>query len=242
VEFDPDAGMVTGEPRAVVTRASMESFFVQVHAAATPGLLACVPGGERAVGRLAWVDEAGDTEYLDAPALTDGAVDVSDDGRRLAVHVGDVTDYIWLYDLERREGRRLTAGEYGGWPVWHPDGKSVSFRAWRELVSGSRIVSHRLGAAKALYELAAPADATRYSWRPDGRVLATVRGFDSTVTFVGTDQAPALAAREFFGNMPSFSPDGTRSWPACGRSAPARTTPSGRMPSRCGTNRSSTRP
>ena len=44
-------------------------FFYQGHFAASDnGLIAYVPGGDRAIGRLAWVDRRGQTEFLPPPA------------------------------------------------------------------------------------------------------------------------------------------------------------------------------
>ena len=48
-----------------------------------------------------WVDRQGRTELLSAPARLYGVVDLSPNGERLAVHVADVTDYIWVYDIQR---------------------------------------------------------------------------------------------------------------------------------------------
>jgi serine/threonine-protein kinase len=57
VRFDVTRRVTLGEPVQVVSGASMESLFGQVHAAVSNnGLIAYVPGGERALGRLAWVD------------------------------------------------------------------------------------------------------------------------------------------------------------------------------------------
>ena len=135
--------MTEGESRPVAAGVAMESLFRQVHASGSDQMLAYVPGGERALGRLAWVDERGETEYLNAPVALYGIPDVSDDGRLLAVHVGDVTDYVWIYDFARREGRRLVVGESSGWPVWRPGGETLAICAWTDAISGSRVVLQR---------------------------------------------------------------------------------------------------
>ena len=44
---------------------------------------------------------------------------------RVAIPVADVTDYVWIYDLIRHEGRKISAGGSAGWPVWWPDGQSL---------------------------------------------------------------------------------------------------------------------
>ena len=49
----------------------------------------------------------------------------------LAVHVGDVNDYVWVYDIPRQEGRKLATAGKAGWPVWMPDAKTISYVSWQ---------------------------------------------------------------------------------------------------------------
>jgi serine/threonine-protein kinase len=213
IAFDPEKGVTGGESRPVAAGVAMESLFQQVHATASGQVIAFVPGGERALGRLAWVDERGQTEYLNTPSATYGVLDLSDDGRSLAVHVGDVTDYVWIYDFARREGRRVVVGESSGWPLWSPDGQTLAIRAWTDESSSSRVLSQRNDGSGSPREIAGRAARAlgAYSWSPDGRVLAlsTVGGASASVSFAGADGAPARATElTFAGHMPSFSPDG----------------------------------
>jgi serine/threonine-protein kinase len=217
IAFDPEKGVAEGEPRTVATGASMDSLFQQAHVAASGQVIAYVPGGERALGRLAWVDERGNTEYLDAPAATYGTLDLSDDGQRLAVHVGDVTDHVWLYDLARREGRRLAASASSGWPVWSPGGQALALRTWTEDFSGSRVVLQPVDATGSPRVIAERAEANvgaflgAYSWSHDGRVVALSSiGSNPTVSFARADDTTSQGSLEttFSGHMPSFSPDG----------------------------------
>ena len=130
IPFDIERREVTGEAIQVSTNVAMDSLFGQVHADVSDnGLLVFASGGDRSIGKLAWVDRIGDIEYLkDAPTLTYGVVDLAPDGRRLAAHVADVSDYIWIYDFDRRTGRRLSATESYGWPrLRPPDGGEVLF-------------------------------------------------------------------------------------------------------------------
>jgi Tol biopolymer transport system component len=218
VAFDPQRGEVTGDPQPLVSGVSMESFFGQVHAASTtPDVLAYVPGGERARGRLAWVDEKGAAEFVPSPPMTFGVMNVSPDGRRIAAHVADVTDYIWIYDLDRREGRRMPGTERRGWPLWTRDGQSISFRAWQELSTSSSVVSQRLGGGSNGEELvsAGGVAAYPYSWSPDGKVLALSMLSDRSIGYVKAGSAPQPAGKgEHTGLMPTFSPDGR--WVAYG--------------------------
>jgi serine/threonine-protein kinase len=217
VALDPQRGEVRGDPHPLVPGVSMESFFVQVHAASsTNAVLAYVPGSERARGRLAWVDEGGRTELVPSPPMTFGVVSISPDGRRIAAHVADVTDYIWVYDVERREGRRLPAGERRGWPLWSRDGRSIAFRAWQDGSNSSKVVSQRLDGGT-VQELVAAGGAVPYpySWSPDGSVLAINLISERGISYVKTGSAPQPAHKgEYSGLMPTFSPDGR--WVAYG--------------------------
>ena len=201
---------VLGDAAQVVSGASMESLFGHVHAAVSNnGLIAYVPGGERALGRLAWVDRQGRTEYLPAPTRVYEAVDLSPDGARLAVHVADVTDYIWVYDIMRGEGRKLTAGEHSGWPVWSPDNQTLAFAAWRS-VDQRRLLSRPVdggGPAKELLSASSDRSVIAYSssWSPDGRVLA-VTGTGGGEFFDLRDNLKRVG--EPVGFQPHFSPDG----------------------------------
>ena len=212
IAFDPGLGVTRGDSRSVASGVAMDSLFQQVQATASGPVLAYVPGGERSIGRLAWVDEQGQTEFLNAPDAVYGVVSLSRDDRRLAVHVGDVNDHVWVYDFARREGRRLVVGENSGWPAWSPDGQSLAVRAWADEISASHVVTSRVDGGASPREIAGRAvpPVGAYSWSPDGRLLALsslVSG--PMVSFAGADGAGAgPASLTFPGHMPAFSPDG----------------------------------
>jgi serine/threonine-protein kinase len=203
VRVDVERETPVGEPVQIVTDASMESLFGQVHAASSRGVLAYVPGGERARGRLAWVGRRGGVEYIPADTRVYGTVDLSPDGTRIAAHVADVVDHLWTYDLAQGVGRRLALDEHSGWPVWAPDSRTLAFARWTS--AERRSVSARTGDAAPVALL--PASGRRsvipYAWSPDaGTVAAT--GVDGGFFDVKTQQQVAAAV----GNMPQFSPDG----------------------------------
>jgi Tol biopolymer transport system component/tRNA A-37 threonylcarbamoyl transferase component Bud32 len=174
VRFDAGRREVIGEPQPVVAGVAMESFFSQVHAAVSDnGLIAYVPGGDRALGRLAWVDRQGRTEVLSPPARIYGSLALSPNGQRLAVHMADVTDYIWVYDFGRGEGRGLTFKGNSGWPVWNPDNATIAFSAYQS--TKSRIMVRQADGGGAVRQLGPEFDNLKSptSWSPDGRMLAT---------------------------------------------------------------------
>jgi Tol biopolymer transport system component len=129
----------------------------------------------RSIGRLAWVDRQGRVEYLPIPPGVYGVFDLAPAGDRVAVHVGDVTDHVRIYDLARGETRRLPAGPSSGWPVWSPDGRSITHAAWRAPGEiGARVVTQAADGSGSVREMLAglPEALIPESWTPDGRVLA----------------------------------------------------------------------
>jgi hypothetical protein len=201
--FDLERLQVVGDPAPVVSNVSMQSVFPQMQAVTSgSGVLVYVSGGDRSLGRLAWVDRRGDTEFLPVPERIYGALDLAPGGMRLAVQVMEVTDYIWIYDIDRDEGRKLTAPGNAGWPVWTPDGKSVTFTSWR---SGERRILERSADGSGTpVELASAGRAS--SWSPDGQVLAL-----APCRFLRRDGRPGPEWQEPAGSMwgmPAFSTNG----------------------------------
>jgi Tol biopolymer transport system component/tRNA A-37 threonylcarbamoyl transferase component Bud32 len=215
VPFDPGTGRVEGAPTTIAAGVSMDSTLRGVvHASASNnGVIAYVPGGNRSIGRLAWVDRQGHVEYLPTPPRVYGVLELTPGGDRVAVHVGDVTDYVWIYDLVRREARRLPAGESSGWPIWNPDGRTITHAAWRSAGAiGESVVAQASDGSGAVRQILAglPDAVVPESWTPDGQVLAVRlvgeglrRGL---VTADGRLERIPTKDIEQFGS--DFSPDG----------------------------------
>jgi hypothetical protein len=208
--FDADRKEVTGEPVPVAAGVAMESLFCQVHASySRNGMMAFAPGGDLSVGKLAWVDRNGKVEYLDAPRRVYGVVELAPDGRRLAVQVADVKDYIWIYDFARREGRRLPGSDHNGWPIWSPDGHRIA-AVISQTGKQPNVLSIREaeGGRETDPPVNFPDQSSRaHSWSPKENVLAAVN-FDTTwhVSFLMVGKT--VLTPGFDGNSPSFSPDG----------------------------------
>lgn len=131
VAFDPKRLEVRGEPVPVLRGVAMDSSLLHAQITVSEtGSVAYVPGGDRAIGRLARVDRLGHVEVLPAGPDHYGQLDLSPDGTRLAVHVTGANDYVWIWDLRRSERRRLTGSFPAGWPIWSPTGEFVAFSSW----------------------------------------------------------------------------------------------------------------
>ena len=127
VGFDLDALEVQTEPVRVASNVRMDGLFANVQAAASDnGVLVYAPGGDSARGRLAWVDRDGGTEFLLTPERAYGQLDLSSDGRRLAVDILDVRDHILIY--EPGLGETLLQGpvhQYAA--VWSKGGDKIAY-------------------------------------------------------------------------------------------------------------------
>ena len=128
VRFDSETGTVSGEPVTVVRGVSMDSTFAQVQVAVSrSGAVALVPGTDRSVASVGWIDRQGSRGLLPLEPRLYGSLDLTRDDRYLALHVGDVKDYVVVYDLELGQERRLPGSRGDGWPVWSRDGRRIAF-------------------------------------------------------------------------------------------------------------------
>jgi serine/threonine-protein kinase len=128
--FDP-ARLTVGDPVPVASGVRMHAVYPHLQlAVSATGVLVYVPGGDVAVAGIAWVDRQGHAEFLAIEPRVYGMLDLSDDGRRLAVHVSDNNDYILIYDVERNSSRRLPTPESAGWPKWSPNGDALAYTSF----------------------------------------------------------------------------------------------------------------
>ena len=211
IRFDPILGQTSGEPALIASGVSMESILNEVHATTSDmGVMAYVPGGDRSMGRLAWVDHQGRAEFLPTPTRLYNTVSLSPDGRKLAAHVADFPGYVWVYDIARGEGRRLTTDERepSGWPIWAPDGRSIAFRAWHS--SGRFRVLMQSVEGGSVRELLPAGEQSGYpaGFSGDGRLLAVRAGLAhfSILTLGGRLEQFAAPGVRF--GIPDLSPDG----------------------------------
>ena len=202
--FDLGRRRASGRPILLVSSVSVQSAFGHVQAAVAPGVLAYVPGSDGAVGTLTWVQRDGSTEPVDAARRLYGGLDLSRDGRRLAAVVGDVVDYIWVFDIARGQGRRLPAAASAAYPVWNPDGSRIA--AMLRDPAQPRQRRFRIQPA----DDGAPGEPVNSpdmidDWSPDGRVIA-FRGL--YFLSIDTGRTWRLAPSAAFRWGTQFSPDG----------------------------------
>jgi Tol biopolymer transport system component len=211
-KFDT-ARNVVGDPVPVASGVRMHAVYPHLQlAVSATGVLVYVPGGDMAVAGIAWVDRQGRSEFLPIEPRVYGMLDLSDDGRRLAVQVSDNKDYILIYDVERNSSRRLLTDESAGWPKWSPGGDALAYtsfapgKPYRILVQS--VDSDRPPRAVA----EAPIRLTPTTWSVDGRL--TFYGLLSSrigSVFVPRDGATPPSAPEYMsfpGTVHDITADG----------------------------------
>jgi Tol biopolymer transport system component len=173
------------------------------------------PGAVRS--QLVWLDRAGKRSGVLGILADYGNVELSPDGRRLAVAVLDSargTREIWMYDVATGRHTKFTSDLADeNWLIWSRDGSHVVFNSQRnrglDLYQAS---SSGTGGDEALLIDGDPK--WPVSWSPDGRFILYVinsqrTGNDVLVLPLFGDRKPfpfmQTAAVE---NWASFSPDG----------------------------------
>lgn len=209
VAFDIERLEVSGQPVPVVSDVGMESFFNQAQVTfSDSGSLLYVPGGDFSRGLLASVDRRGNAEFLPMPERLYGVFDLAPNGNRLAIQVADINDFIWIYDMDRQEGRRLTATGAAFWPVWSPNGTSIAFSSKRpgDLWKILRQDLDTRGASEELFTNPRPTSPN--SWTPNGQVLAVSENSDDGLIRIG------FLSVEDFSNPKWPLAGGSNSWGA----------------------------
>ena len=173
------------------------------------------PGAVRS--QLVWLDRAGKRSGVLGILADYGNVELSPDGRRLAVAVLDSTRgtrEIWMYDVATGRHTKFTSDPADeNWLIWSRDGSRVVFNSQRnrglDLYQAS---SSGTGGEEALLIDRDPK--WPVSWSPDGRFILYVinsqhTGNDVLVLPLFGDRKPfpflQTAAAE---NWAAFSPDG----------------------------------
>ena len=111
--FDLSRTIVTGTAVPVLDGVRREASGVPQFAVSGNGMLAYVRGVDMGITRPVWVDRVGTEESIPIRPDRYGALDLSPDGRHLAISIISTTTDLWLSDFSPgAEPRRLTS--YGG--------------------------------------------------------------------------------------------------------------------------------
>ena len=216
--FDIDRLVTTGEPIRVgmdEIEASPQAY--AYFAVSESGVLAYQRARAKGSDRLEWLDRAGRELSVVGASGTYNNVELSPDGRRVAVAIVDArlqTRDLWLFDIARGVRTRFTfepTDERS--PVWSPDSSKLAYNAG---TAGSFDLFERgangEGAVRLLLKDGLSKDPM--TWSPDGRFLlyrvsSSAGGNDIWVLpMIGNQKPYPLLATPFGENYARFSPDG----------------------------------
>ena len=212
-KFDPERQTI-GDPVPIASNVRMHALYPYLQLATSDaGVLAYVPGGDVAVATVAWVNRQGQAEFLPIEPRIYGRFDLSDDGRRLALQVGDTNDYLLIYDMERGSSRRLATTDSAGWPKWSPSGDMLAYTSFAEQ-KPYRVMVQRVDSDRPPVPVAeATTRLTPSTFSPDGRRLTFYLWPGNRIGTVSIprDGATSVAEAEymnFAGSAHDVSPDG----------------------------------
>jgi serine/threonine-protein kinase len=181
-------------------------------AVSATGTLVYVPGSASESQSLAWVDREGVETPLAVPPGFYFNPRLSPDERHVAVTVVTTLESdVWVYDVARITGSKLTAGGRNMWPLWSPDGTRIAYASSR---SGSTNVYWKRADGSGTEEQLTSTAYTNYpqSWSPDGATLAITEVSEEgrasiAMLPLGGTRRPTPFHQER-GNQGAFSPDG----------------------------------
>jgi serine/threonine protein kinase/Tol biopolymer transport system component len=215
--FDPKRIAVTGQATRVTDDANFDSgVWRGTFTVSENGVLAYQLARQGSGGRLTWVDSSGRRIAPVAEKSEAYSPELSPDGRRASVVMGDPNNDVWVYELDRGVQTRLTTNVQAQVaPVWSPDGSQIAFvqglREGREEFVLSTVPADGAGKQRQIYTSRERIEVA--DWSPDGRYLLVDRGnIGATDIWVFPIAEPAkafpLVQSQFLERSGQFSPDG----------------------------------
>ena len=213
--FDSTRLALAGDAVPLVDQVGRFGVFPSYSASAN-GVLIHHAGTSDTKGQLTWVDRQGRSlGTLGDPATFGNRLNVSPDGTQVAAEVTDWGNFardVWVFDVSRGVGTRLTFGGFSYAPVWSPDSREIAF-AFRVALGGHARLRRRLANGGGEEELLAETGGTSTSWSPDSRFLlyhSRISGSDDLwVLPIGPSAKPStLLSTPASEREGAFSPDG----------------------------------
>ncbi|MEQ1857133.1 MAG: protein kinase [Longimicrobiales bacterium] len=174
--------------------------------------------GAGSASELVWVSRDGRVEPVDETWTGEfGSPSLSPDGTRVTVAIQGATSMdIWVKLLDRGPSTRLTLdGGRSDYPIWTPDGGSVTFTSDRAGPSFDLWTKRADGSAEPVLELDEEWALAEAAWSPDGawfihRTSSNLRGAGDILghPHPRTAAPVPLVASSFTELAPMVSPDG----------------------------------
>jgi len=203
---------VTGPPVPVLEKVLSDSVSGTAQFAfSNNGLLVYAPGADIGRSIPAWIERQGNIQPLPIPAQIYGTFKLSPDGKRLAIRVRELQYNVYIYDVARGTGTRLTLEGNNYYPIWTPDGKRVVFCCRMEGEENWNLFwALADGSSEAELLCSSKSKLAPCSWSSDGKNLALYDGHLDILLLPleGQRELEPLLGTEFSEVFPAFSPDG----------------------------------
>jgi serine/threonine-protein kinase len=213
VPFDPDRLEVSGRPEVVTEGVAADPLTGAAgFALSRNGTLAYIRGEVTQDKRLWELGLDGHERLLREEPDYFANVDVSPDGRFLALEVDGANSDIWIYDLEREAMSRLTYEWNNLSARWSPDGQHIVYTRGRG-GTGDLFWRRADGSGEPELLLASEFLKLSTSFSPDGKMLAFHQldpetGWDLWLLNLEDRTAGPFLNTPYFERSPIFSPDG----------------------------------
>lgn len=191
---DIAAAQLTSAPLSVVTGVRGDLNGTGDFALATDGTIAFVPGGDPAIGRLAWLDRNGQVDTLPIPESNYMGWDISPDWKRVVTMTTPKLGprEFRMLDLVRGINTKLAiSAPFTSQPVWTADGRSLMLSIKQTTADPGAVVRMSADGGSNIDTLLC-GFASRYARSRDGRVvIANMQGQQSlTGLAVSVDGKP----------------------------------------------------
>jgi serine/threonine protein kinase len=199
--LDVSALQLKGEPAVITDNVQVDDgVWRGTFTASENGTLLYEPGTGGTGMALTWADRSGKQTRTVGGRDAFREAQISPDGKKLALSIGQPLGAVWTYDLTRNVKARLTFGK-GNYDdvAWSPDGSQIAYTALGgSEQAGTIIWSKASSGAGGETQLLVTSDNTAAlcDWSPDGRYIIYHTGTPATGTGIDLWTLPLFGDRK----------------------------------------------